>query len=67
MEFSSSTIGEQGGDISGVDVEGGLTMAVMSSEDDKSSKILMKTLNAKEYIESNIQNIQVPIMDDHII
>ena len=40
---------------------------LLGFEVDKAFKILIKTLNAVEYIESNIQNIEVPRIDDHII
>ena len=33
----------------------------------KFSNILIKTSNAAKYIESNIQNIEAPRTDDHII
>ena len=38
----------------------------MGSEIDKLSKILIKTSNAAEFIESDIQNVEAPI-DDPII
>ena len=38
-----------------------------SSEVDKPFKILIKILSAKEYIESNIQNIKALRIDDHVI
>ena len=40
---------------------------VLGSEVDKPSKILIKTLNALEYIKSDIQNIEEPRIDDLII
>ena len=36
-------------------------------EVDKLSKILIKTSNAAEYIESDVQNIEATRIDDHII
>ena len=39
----------------------------MGFEVDKLFKILIKTLNATEYIESDIQNIETPRIDDPII
>ena len=38
-----------------------------SSEVDKPFKILIKILSAKEYIESDIQNIKALRIDDHVI
>ena len=41
---------------------------LLGSEADKPSKIFcIKTLNAAEYIESDIQNIEAPRTDDPII
>ena len=40
---------------------------MLGSEVDKPSKILIKTLNAAKYIESDIQNIEAPKTDDPII
>ena len=40
---------------------------LLSFEVNKPSKILIKTSNAKEYIDSDIQNIKVPKIDDLII
>ena len=40
---------------------------VLGSEVDKLYEILIKTSNAAEYIESDIQNIEVPRIDDHMI
>ena len=40
---------------------------LMGSEVDKPSKFLIKTLNAAEYIESDIQKNEVPRTGDHII
>ena len=37
------------------------------SEVDKISKILIKTSNAADYIESDTQNIKAPRIDDPII
>ena len=39
----------------------------MGSEVDELSKILIKTSNTTEFIESDVQNIEAPITDDHII
>ena len=39
----------------------------MGSEVDKLSKILIKTANAAENIESDIQNTELPRIDDPII
>ena len=39
----------------------------MGSEVDKLFKNFIKTLNVVEYIESNIQNIETPRIDDPII
>ena len=40
---------------------------LLGFEVDKPSEILIKTLNAREYIESDIQNIEAPRIDDLII
>ena len=40
---------------------------LLGSEVDKLSEILIKTSNAMEYIKSDIQNIEAPIIDDPII
>ena len=40
---------------------------MLGNEVDTSSKILIKTLNLVEYIESNIHNIESPRKDDPII
>ena len=46
----------------------GLAWHLMSgSEVNKPSKYLTKTSNGVEYIESDIQNIEAPIIDDPII
>ena len=42
-------------------------LVLLRSEVDKPSKILIKTLNAAEYIELDIQNIQTPRTYDRII
>ena len=39
----------------------------MGSEVDELSKILIKTSNTAEFIESDVQNIEAPRTDDHII
>ena len=39
----------------------------MGFEVNKSLKNLLKTSNIMEYIELDIQNIEAPIIDDHII
>ena len=40
---------------------------VLGSKVDKPSEFLIKTLNAAEYIESDIQNIEAPRIDNPII
>ena len=40
---------------------------MLCSEVDKLSEISIKTLNAAEFIESDIQNIETPIIDNPII
>ena len=40
---------------------------MLGYEVDKPSKFLIKTLNATEYIESDIQKIEIPRINDHII
>ena len=40
---------------------------LLGSDVDKLSKILIKTSNAAEFIESDIQNIEAPRTDDPII
>ena len=40
---------------------------LMGSEVDKIFKILIKSSYASEYIESDIQDIEAPRIDDHII
>ena len=40
---------------------------VLGYEVDKNFEILIKTLNAAELIESDIQNIEAPRIDDPII
>ena len=40
---------------------------VLGSEVDKPSKNFIKTLNALEYLESDIQNIEAPKIDDLIL
>ena len=40
---------------------------MLASKVDKPSKILIKISNTAEYIESNIQNIKAPRIDDPII
>ena len=40
---------------------------LLGFEVDKPSKFSIKTLSAMEYIESDIQNIEAPRTDDHII
>ena len=40
---------------------------MLGSEVDKPSKLLIKTLNAVEYIELDIQNTEPPRTDDPII
>ena len=42
-------------------------LLVIGSNVDKLSKILIKTSSAMEYTESNIQNIEIPRVDDRII
>ena len=42
-------------------------MDMLGSETDKPSKILIKTSNAVKSIESDIQNIETPRLDDPII
>ena len=44
-----------------------ITKFMMGSNVDKPSKILIKTWNAVKYIKSNIQNIEAPRNDNHII
>ena len=39
-------------------------LLVLGFEVDKPSKILIKTLNAVEYIESDVQHIEAPRTDD---
>ena len=40
---------------------------LLGSEVNKLSKILIKTLNAVEYSESNVQNVEARRIDDPII
>ena len=40
---------------------------LLCSDVDKPREILIKTSNAAEYIESDIQNIEAPLIDDPII
>ena len=40
---------------------------MLGSEVDKHSQKLIKTSNAEEYIELDIQNIEAPSTNDHII
>ena len=40
---------------------------LLGSKVNKPSKILIKTSNVVEYLESNIQNIEAPRIDDPII
>ena len=40
---------------------------MLGTEVDKSSKTLLKTLNAMEHIKSKIQNIEGPRIDNHIM
>ena len=40
---------------------------MLGSKVDKFFKIWNKTSNAREFIESNIQNIEAPVIDDPII
>ena len=44
-----------------------LTHIFLGSEVDKPSKIMIKTMSIEEYIELNIQNIEVPKINDPII
>ena len=44
-----------------------LEYGLLSFEVNKPSKILIKTSNAAKYIESDIQNIEVPRTDDPIL
>ena len=50
-----------------LEFEGSHGWRLLGSQVDKPSKFLIKTSNAREYLKSDIQNIEAPIIDDPII